>query len=151
MYTLGGIHLPANFQTSRPSYTLASEGDRGTNCSRPLVFGVLRPRSKQVTAKRRVPPLKLPIKVINREFQGEEHLDDERIAELAAALESGIALPPVVVRYDGETYWLQDGFHRIAAMVSIGCEETEAEIIPGTLADIQSDFDQMIREMRGKW
>jgi ParB-like chromosome segregation protein Spo0J len=95
--------------------------------------------------------VKLPIKAIRRDFQGEGYIFDEKVTEIASALRSGIVLPPVVVRYDGETYWLQDGFHRIAAMVSIGWEETEAEVIPGTLADIQSDFDRMIREMRGKW
>jgi hypothetical protein len=66
-------------------------------------------------------------------------------------MRNGVALPPVVVRYDGKTFWLQDGFHRIAAMLSIGSEEAEVEVSPGTVADIQSDYDRMIRETRGKW
>jgi hypothetical protein len=36
-------------------------------------------------------------------------------------------------------------------MVYLGREEIEAEVIPSTLADIQADFDRMMREMRGKW
>jgi ParB-like chromosome segregation protein Spo0J len=95
--------------------------------------------------------VKLPISVIRRDFQPEEHMMDVRVEEFVLALHRGDVFPPVVVRYDGESYWLQDGFHRIAAMVCIGREDIEAEVIPGTLADIQSDFDRMIREMRGKW
>lgn len=95
--------------------------------------------------------MKLPISIIRRDFQPEEYMIHVRVEELVLALHRGEVFPPVVVRYDGESYWLQDGFHRIAAMVYVGREDIEAEVIPGTLADIQDDFDRMMREMRGKW
>jgi len=95
--------------------------------------------------------VRLPIEVIRLDFQEPAFLFDEKVAEIAAAFLRGEVLPPVVVRYDGATYQLQDGFHRIAAMVSIGRKETEAEVIPGTLADMQAEFERMIREHRGKW
>jgi ParB-like chromosome segregation protein Spo0J len=93
----------------------------------------------------------LPIKVIRRDFQEPDYLFNEKVAEFAAALRRGDTIPPVVVRYDGERYWLQDGFHRIEAALSLGHEEIDAEVTSGTLADIQADFDRMTREMRGKW
>ncbi|MGD1091101.1 MAG: ParB N-terminal domain-containing protein [Bryobacteraceae bacterium] len=95
--------------------------------------------------------MKLPISSIRREFQPAEYMLEERIMEIVAALERGEILPSVTVRYDGQNYWLQDGFHRVAAMEAVGREEIEAEVIPGGLADIQAEFDRMAADMRGKW
>jgi ParB-like chromosome segregation protein Spo0J len=90
----------------------------------------------------------ISISSIRRDFQDAECLFDEKVAEIAAALLRGDTLPPIVVRYDGETYLLQDGFHRIAAMLSIGRKEAEAEIIPGNRADMDAEFVQMLAEIR---
>ena len=90
----------------------------------------------------------LPIKTIRLDFQGPEYLDEEKVWEIANALRSGEILPPIVARYDGENYWCQDGFHRVAAAVSLGSEDIEAEVIPGTLADIESDHKQFIAALR---
>jgi ParB-like chromosome segregation protein Spo0J len=97
--------------------------------------------------------VKVPIKAIRRDFQPPEHypLNDETVAEITSALRRGETLPPVVVRFDGENYWLQDGFHRVEAVLSLGREEIEAEVRPGTLADIEAEFKQVVREHRGKW
>jgi hypothetical protein len=53
--------------------------------------------------------VKLPISVIRRDFQPEEYMLDVKVEELVLALLRGDVFPPVVVRYDGESYWLQDG------------------------------------------
>jgi ParB-like chromosome segregation protein Spo0J len=105
----------------------------------------------KIISNSRAAQLKLPVTSIRRDFQPEEYMLEERVGEFVAALNRGEVFPPVTVRYDGEEYWLQDGFHRIAAMLSIGRAEVDVEIVPGTLADIQAEFDRMIREMRGKW
>lgn len=39
----------------------------------------------------------------------------ETVKEYADAMREGDTFPPIVTYYDGETYWLADGFHRLAA------------------------------------
>ena len=95
--------------------------------------------------------MRLALKEIRRDFRGEQFNFDEKIADMVCALCNGITLPPLLVCYDSETYWLADGFNRMAAMLSLGWEEAEVEVVPGTLAEMQADFDRMIREKRGNW
>ena len=64
-------------------------------------------------------------------------LNDERVAEYAENLQSGVAFPPVEVCYDGQDYWFWDGFHRVHACRAAGLEEMDANVIPGTQADAQ--------------
>jgi hypothetical protein len=42
-------------------------------------------------------------------------LDDALVQEYAEAPREGAAFPAVTVYYDGEAYWLADGFHRYHA------------------------------------
>lgn len=42
-------------------------------------------------------------------------LDEATVDEYTAALNSGARFPPIVVFYDGNEYWLGDGFHRVEA------------------------------------
>lgn len=42
-------------------------------------------------------------------------LNEETVAEYADAINAGAQLPPPVVFYDGNEYWLGDGFHRVEA------------------------------------
>lgn len=57
------------------------------------------------------------------------------IAEYAKLLAEGAAFPPVTVWFDGENYWLSDGFQRVAASEAIGRETIAAEVYNGTLDD----------------
>jgi ParB-like chromosome segregation protein Spo0J len=57
------------------------------------------------------------------------------VAMYAAALRAGAKFPPVTVFHDGTTYWLADGFHRMAAFVQNKADEIEVEIRPGTRRD----------------
>ena len=84
--------------------------------------------------------LRLPISSIGLDFQPEECLDDETIERYAAVLRAGGAVLPVVVNFDGEHYWLRDGFHRIKAALKIGLEEIEAEVIRGTYEDMETEW-----------
>jgi uncharacterized ParB-like nuclease family protein len=79
--------------------------------------------------------MRMPIKSIRRDLQHPDSLISGKVREIAAALERGEGLPPVIVRRDGENYWLQDGFHRVEAALSLGREEIDAEILLGTPAD----------------
>jgi ParB-like chromosome segregation protein Spo0J len=95
--------------------------------------------------------VKLQISLIRRDFQDPELLFDEKVHQIAEAMRRGEIIPPVTVRHDGENYWLQDGFHRVAAAVSIGRDAIKVESLPGARADIQAEFDRMAKEKRGTW
>ena len=65
----------------------------------------------------------LPIKAIRLDFQEPELLFDEKVSAIAEALLRGETFPPIVVRHDGQSYWLQDGFHRVAAALFSGLDK----------------------------
>lgn len=47
-------------------------------------------------------------------------LDEATIRDYAEAMQRGDTFPAVVVFFDGTDYWLADGFHRLAALESLG-------------------------------
>jgi ParB-like chromosome segregation protein Spo0J len=53
------------------------------------------------------------------------------VAEYAEAMQAGDAFPPVVVFYDGETYWMADGHHRGEAAKQVGHTTIRAEVREG--------------------
>lgn len=63
---------------------------------------------------------------------------DDYAAALDGNQEEGIApatFPPVVVFYDGATYWLADGFHRYHASAKVDADAIEAVVHQGTRHD----------------
>ena len=64
-------------------------------------------------------------------------LDGPTVMEYAETMERGVELPPVSVMYDGENYWLYDGFHRVKAAQNIDRTTIRAEIKQGTKEDAQ--------------
>jgi len=67
--------------------------------------------------------------------QARADLNQETIAEYAEAYRAGVAMPPVVVFYDGTTYWLADGFHRYFGAKQAGKETIHEEVTPGSQRD----------------
>lgn len=63
--------------------------------------------------------------------QSREKINTETVAEYAEQIENGADFPPVVVFYDGVTFWLADGFHRFLAHVKAGKEKIREQVIPG--------------------
>jgi len=61
------------------------------------------------------------------------------VAEYAALMRAGVEFPPVRLWWDGESYWLADGFQRVAAAKSVGLTQLAAEIRLGTLREAQWD------------
>lgn len=57
------------------------------------------------------------------------------VVEYADAIGRGETLPPPVAFYDGQDYWLADGFHRAAAVRQIGNPFMLCEIRQGTRRD----------------
>lgn len=50
-------------------------------------------------------------------------LNEDAVADYAAAYKARKILPPLVVFHDGSTYWLGDGFHRFMAMRQLGASK----------------------------
>jgi ParB-like chromosome segregation protein Spo0J len=62
-------------------------------------------------------------------------LNEAIVAEYADAISAGVVMPPVVVFFDGSTYWLADGFHRFHAYRKAGKANIEAAVNAGTRRD----------------
>jgi hypothetical protein len=60
---------------------------------------------------------------------------DETVDDYASDMLNGAVFPPIVVFYDGNDYWLGDGFHRVSAARKIDRETIVAEIRQGTARD----------------
>lgn len=81
---------------------------------------------------------KLPIGQIKRDKKIQQRLNGiipARVREYAKAMSEGNQFPPVIVYYDGKTYWLADGFHRCEAAEQISRREIEAEVKDGDRRD----------------
>lgn len=79
----------------------------------------------------------LPIEAIiaAKEVQSRAEFSEEHAKELAEPLKRGELLPPVIVFFDGQKYWLADGFHRLRAHVLAGLRYIRVEIRFGTMRD----------------
>lgn len=62
-------------------------------------------------------------------------LDDYLIAEYAEGYRANADFPPIVVFFDGATYWLVDGFHRRWAAIKAGLKTLPCIVHQGTLQD----------------
>ena len=67
--------------------------------------------------------------------QARAAISNELVAQYVDALTDGVTLPPVMVFFDGATYWLADGFHRWHANHKIGATTIAAAVRPGTQRD----------------
>lgn len=67
--------------------------------------------------------------------QPRSQLFKEVVAEYAEDMKQGANFPPVTIYYDGEEYWLADGFHRVRAKEAIEATEVTAEVHFGTQRD----------------
>jgi hypothetical protein len=68
----------------------------------------------------------------NDDVQARCELSVETVAMYRDLLSDGATFPPIDVFYDGEIYWLADGFHRIAATRDAGKDRIAAHIRQGT-------------------
>lgn len=64
-------------------------------------------------------------------------IDTNTVRDYAEALQNGATFPPVTVFYDGDNYWLADGFHRLNAHKYLEWLEIDADVRQGTLKDAQ--------------
>jgi hypothetical protein len=80
---------------------------------------------------------KLAVILIKRDFalQPRATLHQEWIEEYAHDMANGATFPPPVVFFDGNDYWLADGFHRVFAAEALGVVDLECDIRRGTRRD----------------
>lgn len=83
--------------------------------------------------------MRLPIAKIRRDggTQSRASIPGERVKLYAEVLSDGNPLPPPIVFYDGENYWLADGFIRTCASQSVGMVEIEVDVRQGSQRDAQ--------------
>jgi uncharacterized ParB-like nuclease family protein len=62
-------------------------------------------------------------------------INEDAVAEYAASLADGVALPAVDVFYDGGDYWLADGHHRYHAHRTAGRDSLDARVRLGSQRD----------------
>lgn len=62
-----------------------------------------------------------------------KQLNQDKVHEYAEQMNDGEVFPPITVFFDGPSYWLASGFHRLFATKLNGAETISAEIKNGTL------------------
>lgn len=84
--------------------------------------------------------MKLEVRKIRRDggTQPRSKLLSEVIEDYAEQMRAGVEFPPVTVFFDGDEYWLADGFHRLEAWLHVRPNKSiEAEVIQGTQSEAQ--------------
>ncbi len=81
--------------------------------------------------------MRLDLKLIRTDggTQARAKLNQQIIEEYAQRMKEGYSFPPVVVFFDGETYWLASGFHRVQAANSAGFAEITVDLKLGKLRE----------------
>jgi ParB-like chromosome segregation protein Spo0J len=90
----------------------------------------------------------LKIEILRLDFQPSENLIEETVQDMVSAIRRGELLSPIIVRFDGQNYFVQDGFHRVEAYRRLGTREIQAEVIPGTLAQMEDEFRVMLEAIK---
>lgn len=69
--------------------------------------------------------------------QFRDNVNQDVVRQYKDDMMNGDQFPPMQTVFDGNMYWLWDGFHRYFALKSIGVEQVEVECRSGTQEDAQ--------------
>jgi len=83
---------------------------------------------------------RLRIDSLNLDFQSEREIDPDKVLEYVHVMRQRKAISPVTVYFDGKTYRLFDGFHRVRAARDLQRKTINAEVVQGTLADMHEQW-----------
>lgn len=73
---------------------------------------------------------------LDGDTQPRTRLNQSTVEEYVEAIQNGDAMPPIDVYYDGESYWLADGFHRYNALMVVDSQQPiKCSVHEGTLDD----------------
>lgn len=64
--------------------------------------------------------------------QSRAEINQAVVDDYAAAIGNGASFPAITVFYDGNDYWLADGFHRYHAHLQLGLADIDADVRQGT-------------------
>ena len=70
---------------------------------------------------------------IDGNTQARTAINNELVAEYAAAMTDGVRFPEIECYFDGVDYWLVDGFHRLHSMLTLGKASATVMVFNGTL------------------
>jgi hypothetical protein len=90
----------------------------------------------------------LAIKNIRLDFQPPENLIELTVKQYINQIQRRDTLPPIRVRFDGSNYFCEDGFHRLEAARRIGRRKLAAEVFPGTLADMEAEYQKYLKRLK---
>lgn len=62
-------------------------------------------------------------------------LDLDTVEEYVEALKAGCVFPPIIVFFDGKSYWIADGWHRLEAHRQAGMKAINVDLRKGTQRD----------------
>lgn len=62
-----------------------------------------------------------------------KELNKDKVSEYAEQMSDGVVFPPITVFFDGSSYWLASGFHRLFAEKQRGTEVIKATVMNGTV------------------
>jgi hypothetical protein len=62
-------------------------------------------------------------------------LNPSTVHQYSALMREQVEFPPIRLWFDGEVYWVADGFHRLEATKAIGITVIKASIFKGTIED----------------
>lgn len=64
-----------------------------------------------------------------------KELDQGKVSDYAQQMEDGVVFPPIDVFFDGSSYWLSAGFHRLSSERTRGSTIVKANVHNGTIED----------------
>lgn len=79
--------------------------------------------------------LNLAAIVIDKGTQSRDAINEEAVNDYADAMKRGANFPPITVFFDGNDYYLADGFHRYHAAKRVGRVSIQAVVESGALRD----------------
>jgi ParB-like nuclease domain len=91
---------------------------------------------------------RLNLDLLRLDFQPSANLLEDVVQEKMNQIAAGEGFEPIIVRYDGESYFVQDGFHRVEAAHRCNVQDIDAEISPGTLQEIEREFREMLTMLK---
>ena len=80
-------------------------------------------------------PLELDKIIADPKAQPRKKLSQELIRDYADQMSGGAMFPPLIVFYDGQDFWLSDGFHRREAAKQNNETSFQCEILAGGLRE----------------
>jgi ParB-like chromosome segregation protein Spo0J len=91
---------------------------------------------------------RIKLSALRLDFQPPENLIEPTVQEYVQQIADGEPLEPIEVRFDGESYLVQDGFHRVEAVRRCGWVEIDANVSPGTWQDMEREFKEYRKALR---